>query len=420
MSPVGIEDGLPDFFDPASYQTLCGLSDCQSLSKLGKMPTENDAGPNTAESFESAIGDIDTLVVADKLQLLYRQSLHTVFSSLVAASLWATIMWPVATRATLTLWIVAMLAVSVTRAGLFFAYHHYRPEGKAILAWRLPYMFSLFLSAGVWGSAALVTPGGSLLYLCITYVFLIGLAGAALPAYGVFMHMAVGTICALLIPILAIFLLGDEPVTMLLAISGIWFFFASLRSLSVHNASITQSFRLGHELRAANFATARLANTDGLTGLNNRRAFRNAATALLELSSREKRPATMMLIDIDNFKQINDRYGHSVGDAALLRLAATLTQQLRGSDLCARIGGDEFAVLLPNTSVETARDVADKLRSTIQSEGNGPLRVGELSLSIGLAEGSALVEALLQRADAAMYEAKRSGKGRVVVAPAAS
>jgi diguanylate cyclase (GGDEF)-like protein len=275
----------------------------------------------------------------------------------------------------------------------------------------------LYLSAGVWGATALVTPGEPLLYLGITFAFLIGLAGAALPAYGVFMYMAVGAIGALLLPILTIFLLRGEITTTLLAISGIWFFLTSLRAVSIHNASVTQSFRLGHELRGANLASARLADTDGLTGLYNRRAFHNAAAALLELAAREQRPATIMLIDIDNFKQINDQHGHSAGDAALVRLATTLTRQLRGSDLCARVGGDEFAVLLPNTTEATARDVAEKLRVALQSSDLEPTTVGVLSLSIGLAEGSALVEPLLHRADAAMYEAKRSGKGRVVVAP---
>lgn len=381
------------------------------------MQTNNHTGLDSAETCEHAVRDIDTLVVTDKLQLLYRQSLHGVFSSTVAASLWVATMWSVATRTTLTLWIVALIVASGIRAGLFFAYQHYRPQGNALLAWRLPYMFSLFLSAGIWGSTAVVTPGEPLIYLCITYVFLIGLAGAALPAYGVFMHMAVGTISALLIPILTIFLLRGETLTVLLAISGLWFL-TSLRALSVHNSSVTQSFRLGHELRAANLANAQLANTDGLTGLNNRRAFCNAASALLELAAREQRPATMMLIDIDNFKQINDQHGHSAGDAVLLRVAATLTRKLRGSDLCARIGGDEFAVLLPNTTEATARDVAEKLRSALQSHGGEPMCIGELSLSIGLVEGIELVEPLLRRADAAMYEAKRSGKGRVVVAPA--
>ena len=125
------------------------------------MQTNNHTGLDSAETCEHAVRDIDTLVVTDKLQLLYRQSLHGVFSSTVAASLWVATMWSVATRTTLTLWIVALIVASGIRAGLFFAYQHYRPQGNALLAWRLPYMFSLFLSAGIWGSTAVVTPGGA-------------------------------------------------------------------------------------------------------------------------------------------------------------------------------------------------------------------------------------------------------------------
>ncbi len=397
---------------------VCGerawLSDPRSPSTLGLMTTIKHAAPASARTGEPADLDFDTLVVIDKVQLLYRQSLHAVFFSLIAATFWTSIMWPVASRAALTWWIVAMLAATAIRAGLFFAYRRNRPEGKAALAWQMPYMLSLFLSAAVWGSSALVTPGQPLVYLCATYVFMIGLAGAALPAYGVFMRLAIGTIAALLTPILAIFLMSGDRVTVLLAMSGMWFFLTSLRALSVHNASVTQSFRLGHELRAANLATVRLADTDALTGLGNRRAFTNAASALLALAAREQRVATMMLIDIDDFKRINDEHGHSAGDAALLNLATVLSGHLRVSDLCARLGGDEFAVLLPNTDEATAREVADKLCRASQSNGTG------MSLSIGLAEGIEAVESLLHRADVAMYEAKRSGKGRVVVAPPAA
>jgi diguanylate cyclase (GGDEF)-like protein len=381
------------------------------------MTTIKPAAPSGAGGPD--VLDIDTLVVIEKVQLLYRQSLHAVFFSIVAASFWVAMMWSVASRNALVMWIVAMLVVSVIRLALFFAYRRYRPEGRVVLAWRAPYMLSLFLSAAVWGSSVLITPAEPLVYLCITYVFMIGLAGAALPAYGVFMHMAVGTIGALLIPVLIVLFARGETITVLLAVSGLWFFVTSLRALAVHNGSVTQSFRLAHELRAANLETMRLADTDGLTGLFNRRAFRNAAGALLELAAREQRPATMMLIDIDNFKRINDRHGHSAGDAALLRVSATLTWHLRSSDLCARLGGDEFAVLLPNTTETTAREVADKLCVALQAHEADPFDIGAISLSVGLAEGIEAVEPLLHRADAAMYDAKRSGKGRVVVAPPA-
>ncbi len=370
---------------------------------------------NQQQSDELAVADIEVLVTIDKLQLLYRQSLHGVFFSIIAATLWAALMWSGEIRGALIGWIAMMLAVSGIRAGLFFAYRYYQPESMEVLAWRMPYTASLYLSAAAWGSTALVTPGEPLLFLCVTYVFLIGLAGAALPTYGMFLHMAAGTICALLVPILAIFLWRGETTTVLLATAGIWFLLTSLRALAVHNVGVTQSLRLGHELRAANRTAALLADTDGLTGLKNRRAFGNVAEALLELAAREKRPATMLLIDIDDFKQINDRHGHRAGDAALVRLAQTLNQKLRGSDLCARLGGDEFAVLLPNTGEATAREVAEKLQAALQVPADG---AGDgLSLSIGLAEGMMPLEPLLHRADAAMYEAKRDGKGRIVVAP---
>ncbi|MEQ1515283.1 MAG: GGDEF domain-containing protein [Usitatibacteraceae bacterium] len=368
------------------------------------------------EADELADADLEVLVNIDKLQLLYRQSLHSVFASVVAASLWAAVMWLYAPRTALLGWIAAMALVSALRGTLLFAYRRSHPLGTKVLAWKLPYTISLFLSAVVWSSTAFVAPSEPLLFLCVTYVFLIGLAGAALPAYGVFMHMAVVTICTLLLPMLGILLLRGESLTVLMAASGVWFFLTSLRALSVHNATVTQSFRLGHELRAANRTAALLADTDVLTGLKNRRAFGNVAGALLDLAAREHRPATMMLIDIDDFKQINDRNGHSAGDAALLRLSEVLVQKLRVSDLCARIGGDEFAVLLHNTTEATAREVAEKLQAELDQLADEMPMIGAISLSIGLAEGISPLQPLLHRADAAMYEAKRKGKRRIEAA----
>ena len=371
-----------------------------------------------SQAKDDADSVIDTLVIADQVRLLYQQSLYGVFSSMVAAALWVAAMWGAVPLSTLGIWLGMLLLGSAIRTGLFFAYRHARPEGAAALTWRVPYMISLFLSASIWGvGTAWVTPFDSLLHLCITYVFLIGLAGAALLVYGVFTYLAVGTVCALLIPILVIFLWRAETVALLLAVAGICFILTSLRVLALHNAAIIQSFRLGHELLAANHRAERLAATDVLTGLNNRRAFTAAAGALLDLAVREKRPAAMLMIDIDNFKSINDLNSHSVGDAALRHLAGILLQQLRGSDLCGRVGGDEFAVLLPNTSTDAAREVADKIGKAVNAAAATDTPHSQFSLSIGLAIGTLPVETMLHHADAAMYQAKHSGKNQVVVAP---
>jgi diguanylate cyclase (GGDEF)-like protein len=146
---------------------------------------------------------------------------------------------------------------------------------------------------------------------------------------------------------------------------------------------------------------------------------------LLAVATREQHDATMMLSDVDGFKELNDRFGHAAGDAALARIAQLIMLPLRRSDLCGRLGGDEFAVLLPHTDIEAARVVAEKLCGSVASHsfvsGLATANAAMITLSIGLASGREDSDALLQRADSAMYDAKRLGKNRVVAAtPAAA
>jgi len=159
---------------------------------------------------------------------------------------------------------------------------------------------------------------------------------------------------------------------------------------------------------------------DPLTQLGNRRYFEERANAVLSRVRRRARPVSLLMIDIDHFKAINDHYGHPVGDDVLRALAATLAASLRAGDVCGRLGGEEFAVVLPDEDLEGAAASAERLRATIER-----LQVGThtphgrvaFTVSIGVAalprDGDTL-EALLERADARLYRAKEGGRNRVV------
>ena len=372
---------------------------------------------------ESAPPGDATFAVAvkiDKVQLLYRQSGHVVLAALIGGGLWAGIVWQgldEAGRTALTVWLLALALTSALRLGLFLAYRRRNPQNEAVLRWLAPYVITLMLSSLVWGiGTLLVVPGNSLFLLVVTYVFLIGLSGSALSAYGVFVWMAVAVICSVLMPMLLLLMSRSETTTTLLAIAGFWSFISSMRGVSVHSTAMDESFQLAHELRNATRIATAQAQTDGLTGLKNRRAFGETADMVLKLVARERQQGAMMVIDVDNFKQINDAFGHAAGDASLAHVARLLEGQLRRSDICGRIGGDEFVVLLPNTTIDAARGVAEKLCEAAASH---PVMIdGEsigISLSIGIAMGDSDSEALLRRADIAMYEAKRKGKNQVVV-----
>ncbi len=172
-------------------------------------------------------------------------------------------------------------------------------------------------------------------------------------------------------------------------------------------------------LARARDAMARMAHTDFLTGLANRRAFVEAAKLELARARRYAAPVSVMMLDIDHFKAINDRFGHEVGDAVLRELAALALGELRAIDLMGRWGGEEFVVLLPETDATSALGAAERLRSAIEkstlSGGNGSAGL-KLTVSVGYAEaaaGNGGIDALLRRADDALYRAKNSGRNRV-------
>jgi diguanylate cyclase (GGDEF)-like protein len=160
----------------------------------------------------------------------------------------------------------------------------------------------------------------------------------------------------------------------------------------------------------------RLATTDDLTGLVNRRHFLELAERELERFQQSDGELTIMMIDVDHFKAINDTFGHETGDSTLQWLASRCHVVLRRSDIISRYGGDELVVLLPDTALETASTAAQRLEADVDSADARPVgRTFSLSLSIGVAsaKGCADLRTLLRRADEALYHAKRAGRGRV-------
>jgi len=166
----------------------------------------------------------------------------------------------------------------------------------------------------------------------------------------------------------------------------------------------------------------RQASTDSLTGISNRRYFQNQAEQEVRRARRFARDMTVMMIDIDHFKLINDAHGHGVGDAVIQGVVKRALESLRQSDSIGRIGGEEFAVLLPETGMAAAFDVAERLRVHLQDR---PIIAAHVpvtcTVSIGVAQLSALdgtFDDLLHRADIALYDAKNKGRNRVEVASA--
>lgn len=173
-------------------------------------------------------------------------------------------------------------------------------------------------------------------------------------------------------------------------------------------------------LRQSLNRTITMAVTDSLTGLHNRRYLDTHMPVLLTRAMGRERPLSVIMLDFDHFKRINDQFGHDAGDDVLREFAARLRKNIRGMDLLCRYGGEEFVVVLPDSDVEAARAVAERIRTAVSevpfSVANGKHKVN-LTVSMGIA-GLRLIgdsaEALFSRTDAALYQAKKGGRNRIV------
>jgi diguanylate cyclase (GGDEF)-like protein len=230
---------------------------------------------------------------------------------------------------------------------------------------------------------------------------------------------------ALVLPIVV----GSPPwlsplafVSYLVTLIGVGYLIASVRGKGALRAKVVELTKVKVQLEAANVKLADLSLIDGLTGIANRRRFDEFLPRLYAESIREKLPLSVLMLDLDFFKGYNDRYGHLRGDEALKAVARTITESIeRATDLCARFGGEEFVVVLPNTDRNGALLVAERIRKAVEALGmeNAASEVSPvITISIGIASTIAQVGgepgSLIGEADAALYRAKSEGRNRVV------
>ncbi len=181
--------------------------------------------------------------------------------------------------------------------------------------------------------------------------------------------------------------------------------------------------RYQNRLRGNYEQSIALASTDALTGVHNRRYLDTHLDQLLQHAHANNKPLSVAFCDIDHFKRLNDTYGHAAGDEVLIEFTRRLLRNLRSHDLVARIGGEEFVVVMPDTTPERARRIGERLRQKVEQEsftaaGCDPIAV---TISVGITttrDTDKVGVDLIKRADEAMYQAKNSGRNRVVVAPA--
>jgi diguanylate cyclase len=175
--------------------------------------------------------------------------------------------------------------------------------------------------------------------------------------------------------------------------------------------------RQNQELQGANEVLEQLSITDGLTKLHNHRFFQDYLTREIKRVRRSGEPLSMLLLDLDDFKRLNDRLGHAAGDQLLKAIARTLNDSVRESDFLARYGGEEFVVLAPGTDLEGALHLAEKIRGAVAESSfilDESMRIVKVTVSVGVARYQGDRKAFFLNADRALYQAKAAGKDCVV------
>jgi len=330
---------------------------------------------------------------------------------------WA--LWGVTDHLRLLIWLGAITVVIAGRIVIAIQFQRRDPLPMEMPPWERLFIFTLGLVSLVWGVGGwLIMPADSILHQAVVFFFLLGVSGAVVTGFSAHAVAAyVGVLGVMVPPTLAFAFKGTFELQ-LMAAGAVIYLVAALRSTRITGFFMRRTFELSFELHGGFAQVRELSRTDELTGLANRRAFMSHGRAAVDQAKRYARPLSLLMIDIDHFKKINDTYGHPAGDEALRTMADVLRRVSRAADTVGRLGGEEFAMLLPETSADEATIFAERLRMAVKElivEYKGTTIT--FTCSIGLAqEGGALdtVDTLLHAADEALYEAKTEGRDRVV------
>ncbi len=367
----------------------------------------DDRGVAPADSDEVRASVHHAAVVHLFEQAQLASAVNIVLAALVVLTLWGSAPAP-----WLIAWSGGLIGVNSARIGLAFAY--WRTRSPAIQRWYACFVVGMVASSGLWGLAAplflpIVPPMESLaLALAIGGIAAGGLPplGAILPLY--FTHIAVA-----LVPVIATFTALGSYVHWLLAFMVALFGTALATSGRAYSRNIHNAHVSGARLDEANRALEWRASHDLLTGLWNRQRFEAELDAELERAHRYNTPCSLIMLDLDHFKAINDAAGHDAGDRVLAHMGRLLASEVRMPDRVARWGGEEFMVLLPQTELTAAVRMAERLRARVADADTGIGTGCTASLGVAACTDSGHRSALLKRLDDALYRAKENGRDRV-------
>lgn len=371
-------------------------------------------------------------VLAGQLEYCYRQfpvsvAVHTVTSLVLAIVLWSAI-GPIP----ILVWLLTLTSLTAVRYIALLGYRNpHRRKLRTDAAWKRDFEVGVCASGVIWGAAGvfLFHPESFPHQVFLAFV-LGGMVAGAVPVLSALNHAYQFFAIPIVIPISVEMLAQGDSIHLTMALMIMVFAIAMLAS----SIQVQHVFRDSVELRLKLLSSiengalmAQMALMDDLTKIPNRRHFEERLANEWRRAQREGDLLTVITADVDYFKAYNDHYGHPAGDACLASVAGAMAEALhRPGDVAARIGGEEFAFLLPNTSLEGASTIAERIRRNVLDL-NLPHETSlisrQVTISLGVASldplAGASISDLLRASDVALYESKRQGRNRVTCLPMA-
>ncbi len=375
--------------------------------------------------------DLELSIDTRLVELLYTASPPTIVASMVVATLVVIVLQDDAPKRFLYTWLLLSVLISLLRFVLVYKWHHRDPGDDRPRRWARWYALGTLLAGANWGCSILFLSGDlPLIHQLFVLVVLVGLPIAAMPGDSVFMPVYAAFAVPIVIGLAYWSLLVPGPLALQFPLVAAAYGAVLWITARSYHERLRSSIEIGltneqlvKQLSQSNRRLEEMAYIDPLTGLSNRRWFQIEAQQELDRCMRSGRSIALLLIDLDNFKQVNDTLGHDAGDELLKVVGRRLKESLRHTDAvarnvgaAARFGGDEFTVLLEDVDGRVgvtlaAQRILDELGRRIQL-GNGEW---ELSASIGIAlfpGHSEKLGELMRGADIAMYRAKKQGRNR--------
>ncbi|MDP2560772.1 GGDEF domain-containing protein [Psychrobium sp. 1_MG-2023] len=354
------------------------------------------------------------------IESLVNQTPRAMVAMLIVSYAYFWIFMPFVPLAYLTIWLAFQVLLAAYRLhnAKSFTYYLAQQDQNNLTRNEKYFIASNVFQAFMWNASSVL----SIIYApqpfeLVSFVMSIGIiTAAALSMSSLYRAYLTFFFCMIIPQIVIMIYYGQHQHTGLVVLAIIYIPATILLSKAIHDSRLS-SIQAHDELKRSVEELHHLSTIDNLTNVHNRRYFFEVSQKLIALATREKTSVSLLMLDIDFFKSINDNYGHQAGDFILKELANSIGKTLRESDVFARIGGEEFTILLNRTSLDEAANIAENIRNAIETKSF--IKDGlsmDITISIGISElcqKHASIESLYQHADQQLYIAKNNGRNRV-------